>query len=411
MRAACVAILALWASRSVQAGGVRQAKVDEDLVVVVPKGASTDAIEKLVRARIAAAHLDAQVAAMPAPPSPSDDSRTALAAENPKLSAADVDTILHSPAIAMRATGEPIATMRALGAIALDAAKAAHGWVVDPLAGAAYTPAQFASHVPGAVPDVRKLIYVHGVSGDNAPPFLDTMGMSKLGFPELRVSVAAQGQLEALTVLIDAAAQAMLAKGDAAVPGTLDVDFAKLPGEWHVADIEKAGGSARASWQLRWTTDPDSGAREIELVPAQGSGAQGAAALIDSCFGKVPEPIAQVRAGDPELAAAAVQARKALVAERAHFARGVPPNEHLAIKAPFHDGEITEWMWVDVYAWKGDTFEGTLDSEPEDVKNVKLGERVRIKLSDVADFIHVHADASQTGGFSIAVFKKRGAIQ
>jgi uncharacterized protein YegJ (DUF2314 family) len=391
----------------VAAKSVRRATVEETYVVVLPRGADVDATMKRVSAKLAPLGGEARV--MP-PEKPTPEMREATAAMNKDLTAADLDGILSNTAIAMRATGEPLATMRALATIAFELAKQQHGWVVDPDAGAAYTAAQFEKHVPGDPIDVREVIYVHGVQGDNSQPFLDTMGMEKLGLPDLRVSAAASGQLGALTVLIDATAQQLVAK-DAAVPGPLVVDLATLPGEWHVDEIKKAGGTAKARWQIAWAKDPDSGEDELELVPAQGSGVEGAVALIDDCFGKAPDPVAQIKANDPELEAAAVTARADLRSRHSHFAKGVPAGEHLAIKAPFHDGDITEWMWVDVVAWKGDTFVGSLDNDPESVKNVKVGQTVRVKLADVADFIAVAPDGSQSGGYSVEVMKKRGLIQ
>ena len=386
---------------------LRQATVDEGLVVVLPVGADVDAIAKRVTAKLAA--RGGLAAPMP-PAHATAEEREGIALANKALTPADIDAITTNAGIALKVTGEPIASLRLISQTALDLAREQHGWVMDPMAGAAYTAAQFEKHVPGDPVDVRTLMFVHGVQGDGNQPFLDTMGMTKLGLPELRVSAAASGQLDSLTTLIDATAQYLVAH-DVAVPGPLDVDFAALPGEWHVDEIKKAGGSAKARWRIAWTKDPDSGDDELELTPAQGSGVEGAVALIEECFGKIEEQMADIKAGDPELAAAAVKARADLVARRAHYKTGVPAGEQLAIKAPFHDGDLTEWMWVDVVSWKGDTFQGTLDNDPEQVKNVKMGQTVRVKFADVADFIATTADGTQSGGYSVEVIKKRGLMR
>lgn len=391
-------------------GVIHKTSVDEGFIIVVPKGHDAAPIVKLVKDRLAAAKLDGKAEAMPAEPARADEKQM-LALSNPDLKPADITAITEGTHVAMMATGEPIATMRAVAAIARDAGDAAHGYVLDPLAGGAFTAAQFHAHVPGdGTLDVRKLMYVHAVQGDNQQPFLDTMGMEKLGFPELTVSAAASGNLVSLTALIDAAAQTLLAKGDLTAAGAIDVDLATLPGEWHVDEIKKLGGTGKAHWLARWHRDDD-GELAIELVAPGVPGVEGLVAMLDDCFGKAPDPIAQIKAGDPELAAAAVKARADLQAQRAHFAKGVPVGEHLSIKAPFHDGDITEWMWVDVFSWKGDTFEGTLDNDPEDVKNVKAGQTVRVKLAEVADFLHVTADGAQTGGYSVEIMKKRGLLR
>ena len=391
-------------------GTIHKTSVDEGFIIVVPKGHDAAPIVKLVKDRLAAAKLDGRAEALPAEP-PSDDEKQMLALTNPDLTPADITGILDGTHVAMMATGEPIATMRVTAAIARDAGDTAHGWVLDPLAGGAFTAAQFHARVPAeGVIDVRKVMYVHAVQGDNEQPFLDTMGMEKLGFPELTVSAAASGDLQMLTVLIDATAQTLLAKGDLTAPGAIDVDLAALPGDWHTDEIKKAGGTGKAHWLARWRKE-DGGDLAIELVPPTGAGVEGVVALLDSCLGKGPDPIAEIKAGDPELKAAAVKARADLQAQRSHFAKGVPSGEHLSIKAPFREGEITEWMWVDVFSWKGDTFEGTLDNDPEQVTSFKAGQKVRVKLAEVADFIHVRADGSQSGGYSVEIMKKRGLLR
>jgi hypothetical protein len=186
---------------------------------------------------------------------------------------------------------------------------------------------------------------------------------AKLGFPELTVAAAASGQLEMLTVLIDATAESLVVSGDVTHPGEIRVDFSALHGEWHVDDIKKAGGSARATWNARWRQE-DGGDLAIELAPiGTGSGVEGLAKLLDGTFGTPPDPIADIKADDPELKAAGERARKELIAQRAYFAGGIPAGEQLTVKAPFHAADDhVEWMWVDVVAWKGDTFSGTLDN-------------------------------------------------
>jgi uncharacterized protein YegJ (DUF2314 family) len=396
------------AGSPVARGVIHKTVVDEGFIVVVPKGQDAAPVVKLMTDRTA--KLQGKVDTMAPEPERAEE-KEMLAASNPDLTPADLDGIMAGTHIGLLVTGEPIATMRAAAAIARDAGDAAHGWVLDPLAGGAYTAAQFHTHVPadGTI-DVRKVMYVHGVQGDNEQPFLDTMGMQKLGFPELTVPAASNGTFQQLTVLIDATAQTLLANGDVTAPGVIDVDFAALGSAWHGDAIVKAGGTGKAHWLARWRQE-DGGDLAIELVPPGGAGLEGITKMLDACFGTPPDPVAQIKADDPELKAAAIKARADLTSQRAHFAKGVPVGEHLAIKAPFHDGGLTEWMWVDVFAWKGDAFEGTLDNDPTDVKNVKAGQTVHVKLADVADFLHVMPDGAQTGGYSIEIMKKRGLLR
>ena len=72
------------------------------------------------------------------------------------------------------------------------------------------------------------------------------------------------------------------------------------------------------------------------------------------------------------------------------------------------DHSTIEWMWVDVFTWKGDAFEGTLGNPPDHVKALKLGSKVRVKFLEVADFIHRRADKTTAGGYSLDVMRKHG---
>jgi uncharacterized protein YegJ (DUF2314 family) len=380
--------------------------VDEKLVVVIPKGADAKAAE--ARAKTQLAKLGGTTE-MIDPLGLGQTERFLIKYTNHDITDAELDGIAAAAGLALDVKGEPLASLRSLAPIALDVASSVNGWVLDPVAGSAYTPAQFAKRLPGDPIDVRTQIYVHGVSGDGELPFLDTMGMEKLGLPELTIAAATSGQLEELMVLIDATAQTLVAHPEVKVPGTLDVDLAALPGDWHVDAIRKNGGSARVRWTVRWSADEGhaEGEHEIELVPTTGSGTEGTARLLEECFGKHEDDLEGARADDPELEAAAQRARKELLAMRSHFANGVPGGEQLLVKAPFHENGQTEWMWVEVLTWKGDAFQGTLDNEPYYVKAVRKGSPVTVPFAQVADYLHVGTDGTKAGGYSNEILQRR----
>jgi uncharacterized protein YegJ (DUF2314 family) len=129
---------------------------------------------------------------------------------------------------------------------------------------------------------------------------------------------------------------------------------------------------------------------------------------VNDTFGAVHDGTVEVKADDPELLAAAAKARADLQTLRTHFKAGIPADETLTIKTRFTDGDIVEWMWVDVVAFKGDTLEGTLANTPELVHNLKEGGKVKVKLGDVADYMHERKGEQIGGGYSVEVFKKRG---
>ena len=159
---------------------IHEAVVHEGFIVVVPKGADIKAVEAQARARIE--KLGGTVEEMKQP-AIGEQERAIFRYANPDLTDADLDAIAAGTPMAILLEGEPVATLRAVAPVAHDIASSAHGWVIDPIAGSAYTPAQFVKHMPGDPLDVRTQIYVHGVGGEGDLPFLDTMGMNKLGFP------------------------------------------------------------------------------------------------------------------------------------------------------------------------------------------------------------------------------------
>lgn len=329
-----------------------------------------------------------------------------------RLSEADAEGLKQSPGvILLRGSGtDGIKLARQVASAARDLADAAHGWVVDPEAFQIYPAAQFHEHVPGEHPDVRNLIMVHSIVGDNEQPFLDTAGLHRYGFPELYFSEAATGQINQVTHVLNGVAQALLEGNDVNDRGEISIDFRQLG--WDVDIIE--AGSGKATLNLRWARERDAGDEDelvIELVPPGGSGTEAASKLIDECFGYKPDEVTLIEDDDPDLIAAGERARSDLARLKAHFTRGIPPHERLTVKAKFTDenGQV-EWMWVDVVAFKGSSFEGTLANEPDVITSLREGQKVRVKLADVGDYLHETKRGERTGGYSIEVMKKRGLL-
>lgn len=331
------------------------------------------------------------------------------ASDRPALAKATV-------AIVIRARGRD--ARRRVGASAVTTARAAGGWIVDPHQHQLYTADSIIEHLPGAAPlDVRKLVMIHQVAGDGELAFFDTAGMAELGLPELLVADVPRGEINSATNLLNATAQTLLDRGEATRDGELDVDATKLPGDWGLEAIEKLGGTGRVTWQLTWDRgdadpaeqlEPEQLAIKLTIAGTRPGSAEGLVAAIGTYFGAEPDEARSLDDYRDELDAAAVKARASLAKLRAHFAKGVPFAEQLAIKAPFRQGDKTEWMWVDVVGWKGEALDGTLDNEPGMVTNVKIGQRVKVELREVADYIHQRADGTKVGGFSLEVLRNHG---
>jgi uncharacterized protein YegJ (DUF2314 family) len=75
------------------------------------------------------------------------------------------------------------------------------------------------------------------------------------------------------------------------------------------------------------------------------------------------------------------------------------------VKAKFTEGDAIEWMWVNVDRVTDDGFEGRLDNDPGELKNVKAGDRITVKADEVVDWA-ITDDNGMRGGFSVEVFQR-----
>jgi uncharacterized protein YegJ (DUF2314 family) len=311
--------------------------------------------------------------------------------------------------------GHAAEVTRALGRVAGALAAAHRGWLLDVGAGELrpLDDLDQALPHPGAL-DVRKLIVIHAVAGDGALLGLDTFGLRRYGLPELALRDVPPALAKAAATLLNATAQRLLAGGDVAADGSLMIDVASLGPGWHGDVMRQAGGTATITWQTRWyagdhdpvAIDPADLWLELHLADSQPGSAEALMTAVDRAFGKAADkPV--THGHDPRLDAAAERARRELRALRPRYARGVPPGERLAVKAPFAtDHGATEWMWVDVVGWKGDdALDGILNNDPSDVSTLVAGARVEVKLDELGDYVQTRADGTTVGGYSIAILR------
>ncbi|MEO7094730.1 MAG: DUF2314 domain-containing protein, partial [Polyangiales bacterium] len=295
--------------------------------------------------------------------------------------------------------------------VARAVAQACHGWVVDLDLNRVLPVAEVANYF-GATFDARDMIMLHQVSGENDLGFIDSEGLARVGLPEIFVADVPSGYAVSVGRMLNATAQTLVERGDLTRDGALDVDVSNLTGDWHLEDIKKDGGNGVIHWKVRWSKPADSHDDPLLELFIEGHQPGSAVALLKAIesYEGAEEDKVQHLDFQPELDAAAVKARAALGALRAHFAKGMPFDERLSIKAPFKtdDGEGNEWMWVDVFTFKGNVLEGTLANTPNSVSSLQLGARVKVKFTEVADFIHRRADKTNAGGFSLDVMRQHG---
>ncbi|MES2791145.1 MAG: DUF2314 domain-containing protein [Planctomycetota bacterium] len=76
-----------------------------------------------------------------------------------------------------------------------------------------------------------------------------------------------------------------------------------------------------------------------------------------------------------------------------------------SVKAPLSDGEATEFMWLSVGAIENDIIFGRLDNDPVSIGRIKSGDRVRVAVADLNDWLYTLGN-QQHGGFTVAVLTR-----
>lgn len=89
--------------------------------------------------------------------------------------------------------------------------------------------------------------------------------------------------------------------------------------------------------------------------------------------------------------------------------RVVPAVSVACVKVLFKDNaggeEIGEHMWINDIEFDGENVSGILVNEPNDVKNIKNGDFVKVPLSEVSDWLFV-IDNKSYGGFSVHALRE-----
>jgi uncharacterized protein YegJ (DUF2314 family) len=79
--------------------------------------------------------------------------------------------------------------------------------------------------------------------------------------------------------------------------------------------------------------------------------------------------------------------------------------EPVSAAGKYLEGEMREFMWLQVTAIKNDTIYGTLDSDPIHVKSLRSGSHVQVEVQSLNDWIFTKGKGTR-GGFSIEALRK-----
>jgi len=115
-------------------------------------------------------------------------------------------------------------------------------------------------------------------------------------------------------------------------------------------------------------------------------------------------PVVPVSGDDPRLKAAVSQARRSWPDFVTAFEER-QPEQHFAVKARIGDDESFEFMWLTVTGLEHGFIYGRLDNDPIELTSIRCGDRVRVPLKDLNDWLYTHGE-QMTGGFTIEVLRR-----
>jgi uncharacterized protein YegJ (DUF2314 family) len=134
-----------------------------------------------------------------------------------------------------------------------------------------------------------------------------------------------------------------------------------------------------------------------ESVPGKLRGADPLAALESGGLA----PVVGVAPNDPRLLAAVREARRRWPEFVAAFEQR-ETGQLFSVKVPVREGKQTEYMWLSVSALEHEMIYGRLDNEPVHMKRLHAGDRLRVPVRDLNDWLFTRGD-TLAGGFTIEV--------
>jgi hypothetical protein len=167
--------------------------------------------------------------------------------------------------------------LRTVTTEARDLGAAQHGWIYDPYRAELHSPDTLATSIPQAHPhDVRAIIRIMGVvSTKGGLDHVRSIGLWRLGLPELYLPDVAHADLDRAMDLVRATAQAIIQGGGVTRHGIIEVDLSKLPPDWPRPE----SGTGRFTWRARWMRGPIHQNAMLVVLSAPGATEKDPAAL------------------------------------------------------------------------------------------------------------------------------------
>jgi uncharacterized protein YegJ (DUF2314 family) len=116
------------------------------------------------------------------------------------------------------------------------------------------------------------------------------------------------------------------------------------------------------------------------------------------------DKVIYVADNDAKMNAAIENARATVDTFTAALKSPKPDQGSFAVKYPCRDGKTTEHMWLSPVRFDGTKFIGTVNNDPQDVSNVKIGDEVSVEPAKISDWMFVE-NGKLVGGYTLRVLR------
>lgn len=103
---------------------------------------------------------------------------------------------------------------------------------------------------------------------------------------------------------------------------------------------------------------------------------------------------------DKEMATAFKKAKNSIGYFLSHYKNPADNEEHFAVKYKVVDGDNSEYFWLTNIMVKDGKFTGTLNNVPNNVKNVKMGQKIHFVEKEITDWLFLR-DGKMFGNFTL----------
>lgn len=113
-----------------------------------------------------------------------------------------------------------------------------------------------------------------------------------------------------------------------------------------------------------------------------------------------------VESGDAEMNSAIQKAKQTFPEFEKAFQSNNPDFENFTIKQKFKTSDGGgEHIWIGDLTVKDGQYFGVVQNEPVDVKQIKLGDSIKISIADMSDWMYIDKKVVK-GGYTIKVLRK-----